>query len=615
MMDAQLDDAPCGFLTLSSSGTIQQINTTLLDLLGYARAELTGRNIQCLLSVSGRVFYQTHFFPLLTLHNKADEIYFSLRSQSGENVPVLVNAVRRERNGEFVNDCVLIPMRQRDRYEDEILRAKKAAEEAIRAQEKAHTALVTKQAELLRVNAELVCTKNELEQRVAERTQALTHQAFHDTLTNLPNRALFLDRLERALAQAKRTGKAVAVLFVDLDDFKVVNDSLGHEAGDMLLQAVAQRLNAEVRLGDTVARFGGDEFTLLLEEINGSSEAERVAERVCDALRTPVRVSGRELFPSASVGIAILGGEGATPKELLRGADIAMYHAKANGKACYLLFDRSMNDKAIERLELEADLRRGLEQGEFRLYFQPIVDLISGQIREVEALVRWEHPVHGLILPTKFIPIAEESRLIVPLGQWVLYEACRQTRVWRDQYPQEMELVVNVNVSAQQLAHPGLLEYILSILTETGLPSACLKLEVTESIMVADVEAVAGRLSALRNLGIQIAMDDFGTGYSSMAYLSSLPLRTLKIDRSFVGRLGASGEEQAIVRAIITLAKSLGLSVTSEGIETAEQLGYLKSLDCDLGQGFYFSRPVPPEAIGCWLAISEATGHIIQPQG
>lgn len=453
----------------------------------------------------------------------------------------------------------------------------------------------------------IVLTCRDISERKAFEEQ-LAHQAFHDSLTGLPNRALFMERLGHAQARAKRGLTSVGVIFLDLDNFKVVNDSLGHEAGDHLLVTVAERLTACIRPGDTVARLGGDEFTILLEDLTEGTQVSGLAERIEKVLDLPVAVSGREVFTTGSLGIAVCLGDERTPDDLLRDADTAMYQAKTNGKARSVVFDRSMNADAVERLELETDLRRALEKDEFQVYYQPIVGLETGCIVEVEALVRWAHPERGLIPPLKFIPLAEETGLIVALGRWVLEQACRQGRFWQRQYPQEPPLVISVNLSARQLQHPGLVADVTEVLRETELHPSSLKLEITESVMMLDSETTIPRLHQLKALGIHLAVDDFGTGYSSMSYLSSLPIDTLKIDRAFVNNMGRNPEDMAIVRAIVSLAKTLNLRITSEGIENQEQLAQLHALGCDQGQGYHFDRPMPADQLGARLAdLGEST--------
>lgn len=432
--------------------------------------------------------------------------------------------------------------------------------------------------------------------------EALMHQAFHDALTGLPNRAFFLSRLETAVSQIPQTPQKIAVLFLDLDNFKVINDSLGHDAGDVLLRQVAQRLAGCVRPGDTVARIGGDEFTLLLEQLEWEHDAVQIAERIAQVLREPFLLEGRQISVTTSIGIAI-GSEDATG-DLLRYADTAMYEAKTAGKSSYAVFIPSMNDRAMERLELEIALRQALDGGQIHLVYQPIVNLTTGTVEEVEALARWHHPKFGRIDPNKFIAIAEETGLILPLGAWVLREACRQAKRWQERRPSAPPLIVSVNLSARQLQQANLVSEIQAALAAAGLSATHLKLEITESVVMRDVDGVIAKLKALRKLGVRLAIDDFGTGYSSMAYLSTLPIDTLKIDRAFVARIRHQSENTAIVRAIISLAKGLNLQTTSEGIETVQQYAYLKRLGCDQGQGYYFAQPMPAEMVEDFLEAS-----------
>ena len=447
---------------------------------------------------------------------------------------------------------------------------------------------------------------NHLGEQLEIQHAELIRQAFEDPLTKLPNRAVFMDRLEQALASRAQSGGDMAVLFLDLDDFKVVNDSLGHKAGDQLLSVVGARLAGSVRPRDTVARLGGDEFTVLIEGIADPSEATRTAARIAEHLEEPIRVEGREVFVNPSIGIAVSGPQHAGPHDLLRDADLAMYEAKRRGKGRHVMFDPSMNTRAWERLELEAELRRAIEQGELVVHYQPVVHFQSERICEVEALVRWLHPERGLIPPGDFIPLAEETGLIVQLGRWVLEGACRQTRAWQLAYPSQTPLVVSVNLSARQLQDPSLLADIWSILRRTDFDPRHLKLEITESVALDDFDATVMVLEQVAKMGIRLAIDDFGTGYSALGYLKRFPVDTLKIDRSFVSGLGRSLDDTAIVRAVVAFAKTLGLSVTAEGIETAAQLGQLRSLKCERGQGCYFSKPLPAADLDALIAARPA---------
>ena len=431
----------------------------------------------------------------------------------------------------------------------------------------------------------------------------LAHQAFHDSLTNLPNRPLFMNRLEQALARMHRGHKPLAVLFLDLDHLKVVNDSLGHRVGDQLLTSVGERLQACLRPEDTVARFGGDEFVILLEEITDLIDAIRVAERIAERLQGPLTLEGYEVVTTASIGIVLSSSDYNRPDDLLRAADLAMYQAKNRGRARYEIFDPSLNERARQRLELGTDLRQAIERGEFRVYYQPVLALETGRISEVEALVRWEHPRRGLSLPGEFIPLAEETGLIVPIGQWVMEEACRQARVWQTRYPSDPPLVMCVNLSARQFQQPTLVEDVSRVLFQTGLDPASLMLEITESMVMEDEQSTLATLRKLKDSGVQLAIDDFGVGYSSLRYLKHFPVDNLKIDRVFIDRLGQDPVDEAIVRAVISVAKTLGLTVTAEGVETADQLAHVKALKCDRAQGFYFSRPLSSAAISELLAV------------
>jgi diguanylate cyclase (GGDEF)-like protein len=426
----------------------------------------------------------------------------------------------------------------------------------------------------------------------------LQHQAFYDTLTGLPNRALFLDRLGHALARTRRVDEGLAVLFLDLDDFKLVNDSLGHAAGDELLRGVAQRLTTSLRPGDTAARFGGDEFTVLLEQVADAKEAAAIAERLRVALAVPLSVAGRSLVAGVSVGLAgsFVGEDAATASALLQAADLALYQAKAAGKGQLVVFDDSMQRRATARLELVHALRQAVAHEDFVVYYQPQVDTASGQLVGVEALVRWQHPERGLVEPVDFIGLAEETGLILPLGLWVLRMACRQAQSWRAQNDGR-PLLLSVNLSPMQVRQPDLVAEVAAILAETGLPADALCLEITESVLLEDAEATTRTLQALRALGVHLAIDDFGTGYASLSYLQRFPVETVKIDRSFIAALGESAGGMAIVEAVTALAHQLGLAVVAEGIETAAQSALVEQVGCDQSQGFYVAHPLPAEEL------------------
>jgi diguanylate cyclase (GGDEF)-like protein/PAS domain S-box-containing protein len=445
------------------------------------------------------------------------------------------------------------------------------------------------------INGIVVTFHNITDRKAFER--AMLDATLHDSLTRLPNRILIEDRLEQALARAEQHQWSVAVLALDLDNFKIVNESLDHHMGDRLLCEVAERLCAAVRPEDTVARLGGDEFVVVLEAPGGVTDAVRAAEQIAHALQAPFVLDEQEVFVSASIGI-VLGNDGKEQAErLLRNADLAMYRAKTNGKSCYAVFEQSMTLEASTRLQLESDLRRALERDEFRMYYQPIAQLDTGVIDEVEALVRWEHPRRGLVPPADFIPVAEETGLILPLGRWVLRQACQQMRTWQNSADPNLPRIVSVNLSARQFGSPQLVADVAQVLRDTGLDPSSLKLEITESVMMQDVETTSAILHQLKQLGVKLAIDDFGTGYSSLAYLQRFPIDVLKIDRSFVRPLGNNPEDDAIVRTIITLAKTLNMVVTGEGIETTTQLQQLRALGCDLGQGYYIARPEPSNII------------------
>ena len=448
--------------------------------------------------------------------------------------------------------------------------------------------------------------------RMAGSQTDITERKVSDPLTGLPNRLLFIDRLGRLIRHSKRhKDHLFAVLFLDLDGFKMINDSLGHLIGDQLLVGVAARLEKCLRSSDTVARLGetftvarlgGDEFTILLDDIKEPADANRAAERLMKALAPPFVLAGKEIFTSISIGIAMSNTAYEEPEDLLRDADTAMYRAKSLGKARFEVFDADMRASVMARLQLETDMRRALERHEFRNVYQPIVALDSGRIVGFEALMRWQHPTRGMIGPEEFIFVAEETGLIRDLGWWSLREACRQMSTWRTRSKAYLDLTMSVNVSAKQLLQPHLVDEMSKLLRETALPPEALKLEITESAVMADPAAAAEMLQQIKSLGVRLAIDDFGTGYSSLSYLHRFPLDTLKIDRSFISGAADGSEGMEIARTIMPMAKNLRLDVVAEGVETIEQVGFLRRLQCKYAQGYYFSKPLAPEEVPPLLA-------------
>jgi diguanylate cyclase (GGDEF)-like protein/PAS domain S-box-containing protein len=433
----------------------------------------------------------------------------------------------------------------------------------------------------------------------------LEYQALHDPLTGLPNRVLFLDRLEHALTRARRSRTRLAVLFCDLDDFKRVNDSLGHESGDVLLAALTPRLRRALRAGDTVARFGGDEFVVICEDIAGEPEAVTVAGRIAGVLRRPFVLDGRELFITVSIGVVIVEDGSASATEMLRDADAAMYRAKQSGPGRYEIFDQQMRSGALDRIRIETDLRQAVEKGELRLVFQPVISLEDDTIVGAEALARWQHPEQELLPPADFIPHAEESGVILLVGKWALEQACRKCSQWHELLPNRDPIRVSVNLSARQVAQPGLADSVAQILRDTGLQAGSLELEITESVLMKEAPMLPETLHALKALGVRLVLDDFGTGYSSLSHLKQFPIDALKIDRSFVDGLPYEAEDAAIVAAVLGMAQALEMTVIAEGVETEAQLAFLREHGCQLAQGYYFAGPLSAGALVNMLRESE----------
>jgi diguanylate cyclase (GGDEF)-like protein/PAS domain S-box-containing protein len=454
----------------------------------------------------------------------------------------------------------------------------------------------------------MVLTMRDIGERIGLEEE-LKHQAFHDSLTGLANRALFHDRLGHALLRAVGSTSPLAILFIDLDDFKLVNDSLGHPAGDELLVAAADRISASLRASDTAARFGGDEFAVLLEQTTDPDEVFAVADRIISELAVPVDIQGHQITAGASIGIVFTSDGAEDPADLMQAADVAMYAAKTSGKGHYQLYQPALQSALLDRLERTADLQRATDFREFEVYYQPIVRLADGGLVGYEALVRWNHPQRGLLAPGEFIPLAEETGLIVQLGRWILNEACRQTRLWQVHHESARAIRISVNVSAKQFQHVDLVADVASALHNTGLDPQSLILEITESILVENVEAIIVRMWELKEIGVSLAIDDFGTGYSSLSYLRDFPVDILKLDKSFVDDLGRGTESVALAESIVMLANKLHLQTTAEGIETNEQLQLLRSFGCPVGQGYYFSKPLPSSKVDS--SLSDIDRHTI----
>jgi len=432
------------------------------------------------------------------------------------------------------------------------------------------------------------------ERKIAEET--INFQAYHDLLTKLPNRALLRDRLSLAISQAKRDDEKLAVMFLDLDRFKNINDSLGHMIGDELLQQVSMRLKECIRAADTLARFGGDEFTLMLPKLHdGHEDARKLADKITNTLKQPFNVDGHELYVSASIGIALYPQDGSDMDSLIKHADVAMYHVKGQGKNGYQFYSNEMNVPYVEKLSMDTGIHKALDNNEFNLVYQPQVNLRTGEIVGVEALLRWDHPEHGAISPSEFIPFAEESGLIIDIGYWVLKSACKELSRWRSAGLPEIRM--SINISSRQLMEVGIVENIVNIMKDYDVPGHCIELEITEHAIMSDMDSVIRKLKELSSHDITIAIDDFGTGYSSLSYLHKLPIQTLKIDRTFLKESRINKGDNTIINTIVAMAKGLNLNVVAEGVESQAQLEYLREIDCSEAQGFLFGKPLPPDVI------------------
>ena len=503
----------------------------------------------------------------------------------------------------FISFLVIIPIIaivyfSYDRYLREVKASARQAELAERARAESERDRAEQAERHVRELNNYITEQERISRALEEAKEHFRHAAFHDSLTGLPNRAMFSELLKAEIENAKHSEHSLfAVLFLDLDRFKNINDSLGHSHGDLLLVAFAQRLEACLRPKDALARFGGDEFAILLSGIEDAKDAVLIAERIASELTEPFVLDKNTAFTTASIGIALSATGYAAPDDILRDADAAMYRAKENGKARYEMFDQAMHAKAIARLRLESDLRLAIEREEFEVHYQPIIALETGRLAGFEALVRWQHPQRGQVMPGEFIPVAEETGLIVAIGQQVLEQACNSMVQWQRMSPTYRSLSLSVNLSSRQIAQPDLIERIRRVLDDSGIDPHCLKLEITESVVMENAEAATLMFKQLRALGVQLSIDDFGTGYSSLSYLHRFPVNYLKIDKSFVGRMSEANDNAEIVRTIVTLARNLGLEVIAEGVETEHQNNQLKSLGCDYGQGYLFSRPIAEQNV------------------
>ncbi|MEH1802529.1 MAG: amino acid permease [Nostoc sp.] len=575
-----LNTVPDTVLVLDENGTISQINAAAEELFQISVHQLIGQKLNQI---------------LICYRGKPEQ--WSIRSEQtlkiNQGLRIVESTISQPFNSQLREYVVIV----RD-----ITRRKLAEEELVQYRYQLEQLVLERTIELIRVN-------QQLQQDIIKRQEVqeqLLHNSLHDELTGLPNQRLFMERVQQAIEQTKQQNNYLfAVLFLDLDRFKVVNDSLGHLLGNQLLIAISHRLKSVLRVGDIVARFGGDEFTILIEEIEDISTAIQVAERIKKVLALPFQLNEHRVFTNVSIGIALSRADYEQAAQILRDADVAMYCAKALGKARYEVFDQKMHEGAALLLELETALRHALlKQEEFRLDYQPIVSLTTGKIIGFEALLRWYHPERGLISPQDFIPLAEETGMIVTIGQWVLYEACHQMHAWHKQFPTSIPLTISVNFSGKQITQPDVFKEVKHILQQTGLEPCYLKLEITETLLMDNFELATTVLSQLTALNVEMHMDDFGTGYSSLSYLHRLPIKTLKIDRSFVTTIGSRGENLEIIRAIVTLAHNLNMSVTAEGIETVEQLAQLKALQCDYGQGYFFLPPMERTEVERLLAAN-----------
>lgn len=566
--EALFHQAPCGYLVTDDGGRITAVNDTFVRWTGFSREALLGRKLQSLMPMGDQILYATHCIPQLGITGSVSEVAVDIIGANGQRRPALLSASQWPATGEDAPSVrvIIFSAHERRLYEQELVTALRAAEEA----------------DAKRAHAE----------------KELQRLALHDALTGLPNRAGLKAKLDARPARSG-TGR-LAVLFIDLDHFKAVNDSLGHAAGDELLVSVSERLVPAVPSTGTVARLSGDEF-LVVDRVDGREDATALAGRLLDVLTAPMHIEGLEIITSASIGIAVAREPGETLEDLIRRADIAMYRAKERGRNRWELHQPAASDPAVDRLRALGELRRGIGEGALRVHYQPRIDLHTGRASGVEALVRWQHPTRGLLPPSEFITMAEESGLVRPLGAWVLEETLKLAESLRrdDHYGANLEFAVNL--SARQLSDPELVAMVEGALRRRMLDPALLLLEITETALMSDPGAALDSLTKLKNLGVGLAVDDFGTGYSSLTYLKKFPINELKIDRSFIMGLGSDTGDSAIVNSCIDLAHAVGIRAVAEGVETPGQVATLRSMGCDLAQGYHWAKPLPPQNLRKWL--------------
>ena len=590
------------FISISrfSDGLYIDVNPGFERFTGRRRADVIGKT-SLELGIWGAPSDRVRFVEALKAQGEVQDFHACLKNREGalRQVALSASIVHTEPDeciGTSDADKVLVVVVRdiTDRLHDE----------AELRQHREHLELLVqyRTAKLHQTNDQLVETNRRLKkahEQLLQTEKRIRHMALHDALTSLPNRALLQDRVTQAIAQADRAGRSMALMFVDLDNFKHINDSLGHIVGDRLLCEVSNRLKQCVRKSDTVARLGGDEFVICVTGLDNGNQAASLAQKILAALEQPLLIDGMDLHTSGSIGIGMYPDDGDNVEALMRAADTAMYHAKSKGRGNFQFFTAALDHAAQQRLSIESRLRMALPKGEFQLHYQPQVDIATGRIVSVEALLRWRHPGRGFVPPLEFIPIAEESGMIMRIGEWVLEEACNQLRRWRDAGHET--LCVAVNLSARQMLQPDFADQVQAILARTGLPTSALDLEITESVLMQPGEESTATLKRLFDMGVQLSVDDFGTGYSSLAYLKRFPIHALKIDRSFVSGIGQDPSDAAIVSTIIVMARNLRLKVIAEGVETGDQAAFLAKNGCALAQGYYYSRPIEAHAVDALL--------------